>query len=194
MTAHSQRFPRIAGAGDTDDVVGRARSHATDPGHSLFHSLVSTNSSWATGIARVTLGLVMLPHALQKTFGLFGGKGFSETFAMMSSQLGGVVALLVIAGELLGAISLIIGGLTRIGAITIGVIMAGAIATVHAHNGFFMNWMAQKGGEGFEYHILALALCAVALLQGGGRLSVDRFLARWRPAEGGGVSPVLRED
>jgi putative oxidoreductase len=192
MSAHSQRFPRPFG--DTDDVVGQARSHATDPGHSIFHRLIATNASWATSIARITLGLVMLPHALQKTVGLFGGKGFGETIGMFTSQgLPAVLAFLVIAGEFCGAVALVIGGLTRVGAVSIGIIMAGAIATVHAHNGFFMNWMGAKGGEGFEYHLLALALSAVCLLQGGGRLSIDRLLSKWRPAEGGGVSPVLNE-
>ena len=150
---------------------------------------------WAPTVARTSPSVwQMLPHALQKVFGMFGGHGFAGTMQMFESNgMPGVLAFLVIAGEFLGAISLIIGGLSRVGAASIAIIMAGAIATVHVKVGFFMNWMGNQNGEGFEYHILALALAAVVLLQGGGVFSIDRFLARWRPAEGGGVSPVLNE-
>ncbi len=69
---------------------------------------------------------------------------------------------------------------TRFAALGIGAIMIGAIATVHASQGFFMNWSGAQAGEGFEYHLLTLGLVAVLLAQGGGRLSLDRRL---------GVSP-----
>ncbi len=52
-----------------------------------------------------------------------------------------------------------------------------AIVTVHAHNGFFMNWTGQQKGEGFEYHVLALALLLVVLVKGAGALSVDRAVS-----------------
>lgn len=191
MSATTRKFP---GLHDTDDVVGTTRSHATDPGHSVFHGLIATNGSWAPAAARIALGLVMFPHACQKVFGLFGGQGFAQTMSMFEHNgMPGIAAFLVIAGEFLGAVSLILGGLSRIGAASIAIIMAGAIATVHLKFGFFMNWYGQKGGEGFEYHLLAIGLAAVVLIQGGGILSIDRFLARWRPAEGGSVSPVLNE-
>ena len=56
-------------------------------------------------------------------------------------------------------------------------IMAGAITT-HAPNGFFMNWFGAlpAGVEGFEYHLLAIGLAAVVVLNGSGALSVDRWL------------------
>jgi len=55
----------------------------------------------------------------------------------------------------------------------------GAIFLVHLPNGFFMNWTGKQAGEGFEYHLLALALTAVVLIQGSGTLSLDRALSRW---------------
>jgi putative oxidoreductase len=57
--------------------------------------------------------------------------------------------------------------------------MLGAVATVHAPNGFFMNWFGNQAGEGFEFHLLALALVISLLLQGGGRASLDQRLARF---------------
>jgi len=56
--------------------------------------------------------------------------------------------------------------------------MAGAIVTVHLRNGFFMNWSGNQTGEGFEFHLLALAMVAALILGGGGRASIDRILSR----------------
>jgi putative oxidoreductase len=41
-----------------------------------------------------------------------------------------------------------------------------------------MNWSGQQAGEGFEYHILAIALCIPLLISGGGRFSADGFIAK----------------
>ena len=43
-----------------------------------------------------------------------------------------------------------------------------AIAAVHLPHGFFMNWTGNQSGEGFEYHLLALASCFVVLVKGSG--------------------------
>ena len=47
----------------------------------------------------------------------------------------------------------------------------------HAPNGFFMNWSGKQGGEGFEYHILVLAICLPLILTGGGKFSLDGFIS-----------------
>ncbi len=190
MSARSSNL----GYGDTDDVVGTARSHAVDRGNTFFHRVVDTDATLAGAIARLTLGLVMLPHALQKAFGWFGGNGFTGTFnAFVAQGIPGPIAVFVIFGEIFGALALVLGALTRIGAVVIAAIMLGAIALVHLPNGLFMNWSGTQRGEGFEYHLLAIGLALVSLLLGGGKASVDRGLMKWRPAEGGGVSPALAE-
>ena len=40
-----------------------------------------------------------------------------------------------------------------------------------------MNWSGNQAGEGFEYHLLALALSAAVLIRGAGRWSVDGLLS-----------------
>ena len=40
-----------------------------------------------------------------------------------------------------------------------------------------MNWFGNQEGEGYEYHLLAIAIAAALMIQGGGRWSVDRALA-----------------
>jgi putative oxidoreductase len=179
--------------GDTDDVLGRSRSHAVDDGGGVLRRLAATDASLHPMIARVALGAVMLPHALQKTIGSFGGYGFEATRRSFTTELGlpSAVAFLAIVLEAFGVISLLLGFLTRLGAAAIITIMVGAIVVVHAPHGFFMDWFGAKTGEGFEYHLLAIGLGFVSLLAGGGRASVDRTLLRWRRAAGGSVSPAL---
>ncbi|MBX3262040.1 MAG: DoxX family protein [Labilithrix sp.] len=180
---------------DTDDVVGRSRAHLAEPARSLLQRVIATDDRIAPAVARLALGLVMLPHALQKVLGWFGGPGLSGAYSAFTTKMGipGPLAFLAIAAELLGAVGLVLGLLTRAAAAAIVAVMLGAVAIVHLPHGFFMNWSGQQAGEGFEYHVLAIALGVVCLIAGGGRASIDRALMRWRPAEGGGVSPALSQ-
>ena len=146
---------------------------------SLLSSLVATGDSVGPALLRVTLGLVLLPHGLQKTLGWFGGYGFQGTMGWLTGTLGApwILALLAILAESVGAVLLLVGLGTRVAALGIGAVMAVA-TTVHWSNGFFMNWSGQQAGEGFEFHLLALGIVAALLVQGGGRWSLDRRLAR----------------
>jgi putative oxidoreductase len=58
----------------------------------------------------------------------------------------------------------------------IAVNMVVAILMVHSANGFFMNWFGKQAGEGFEYHLLAIGLALIVLIQGGGAASLDRVI------------------
>jgi putative oxidoreductase len=130
-------------------------------------------------VARLALGIVFLPHGLQKTLGLFGGTGFSGTMGFFTQQgMPSIIAFLIIIGESFGALGLIIGFLSRLAAFGISLIMLGAIFMVHLPNGFFMNWFGTKQGEGFEFHILAIGLGLVVLIGGAGKWSVDRLLVK----------------
>ncbi len=128
-------------------------------------------------IARVVLGIVFVVHGAQLMFGAFGGPGLSG-FARMMGPIGYLVAI----GQFFGGVGLILGVLARFSAAAIAVIMCGAIVLVHARVGFFMNWMGKQAGEGFEYHLLAIALALVILIVGPGRLTVVRLLMPKAPA------------
>ena len=65
----------------------------------------------------------------------------------------------------------------RVMAAGVAAVMVGAVTNVHLANGFFMNWTGAQPGEGFEYHILAIALALVVMLRGSGAASVDRALS-----------------
>jgi putative oxidoreductase len=51
-----------------------------------------------------------------------------------------------------------------------------AVLLVHSKVGFFMNWTGQQKGEGFEYHLLAIAVAIVLMVKGSGAFSIDRAL------------------
>jgi putative oxidoreductase len=40
-----------------------------------------------------------------------------------------------------------------------------------------MNWAGKQAGEGFEFHLLALALAVALMITGGGKASVDWLLS-----------------
>ena len=121
----------------------------------------------------------MLPHGLQKTLGLFGGHGFSGTMGFFTGQMGipALFAFLAITAEFLGAIGLITGALSRVAAFGVGFTMLVTMTMGHLQNGFFMNWTGAQPGEGFEFHLLAIAMAIVVVIKGGGAYSIDRKLS-----------------
>jgi putative oxidoreductase len=140
--------------------------------------LVTHGGSAAT-VLRLTLAAVLFPHGAQKLLGWWGGYGFDGTHGFLTGQIGlpGPLATGIILLEFLGPVLLVLGLLTRpVALATIG-LMLGAIATVHWPFGFFMNWAGTQGGEGFEYHLLVIAIAAALLIQGAGALSLDRRVA-----------------
>ena len=141
--------------------------------------IFQTANSWSILIIRVMLGIVMFPHGAQKLFGLFGGYGFSGSLGFFTDKMHipAFFAFLAIMAEGLGSIGLIIGFLTRVAAFGILCNMIVAIWMVHWPHGFFMNWFGNQKGEGFEYHLMAIAICLALLISGGGKWSVDRAIA-----------------
>lgn len=87
-------------------------------------------------------------------------------------------AVLVILAESLGALGLIAGLGTRLAAFGLSLTMLGAIVMAQASNGFFMNWTGAQHGEGFEYHLLVLAISVPLTIWGAGAHSLDRLIAR----------------
>ena len=141
--------------------------------------LLGTSNDVTLTMLRLVLGVVFLAHGAQKMLGWFGGYGFHGTMGFFE-HLGmpAPVAFLIICTEFFGGLGLIVGLLTRIAALGIGVEMIGAIFMVHLPNGFFMNWYGTQKGEGFEYHLLAIAVAAVLLSRGAGKFSADRALSQ----------------
>jgi len=145
----------------------------------MSSKLIATSNDWTLTILRLAAGIMIFPHGLQKTFGWFGGAGFSAQMAGFErSHIPAVFALLAIAAEFLGGLGLIFGALTRIAAFGLASNMIVGVYLLHWKNGFFMNWSGHQKGEGFEFHILAVAMAIVLMVRGGGAASVDRALAK----------------
>jgi putative oxidoreductase len=142
--------------------------------------LTQTSDSIIATLARVSLGSVIFAHGAQKALGWFGGYGYEGTMGFLTQGVGlpALIAFLVITIEFAGSIALIAGAGGRLAAFGIASLMVGAVVTSHLSNGFFMNWTGGQAGEGFEFHILALALAAVVTIAGSGAYSVDRWLYR----------------
>jgi putative oxidoreductase len=142
--------------------------------------LFQTDDSKSRAFQRLVLAAVMFPHGAQKLFGWFGGYGFDGTMGYLTTNVGlpAALAFLVILAESLGAIALAAGALSRVTAFGIAAVMVGAVLTGHLSHGFFMNWSGTSGGEGFEYHLLALALSLPLIVKGGGAWSLDSVIAR----------------
>lgn len=144
----------------------------------MFRKLTATGNDFTLAILRLVTGAVFFAHGAQKMLGWFGGYGFKGTMGFFTHQMHipAPLAFLAICAEFFGGIGLIVGFLGRIAAFGISVNMCVAILTVHLPNGLFMNWAGNQKGEGFEYHLLVIAIGIVIMAKGSGALSIDRAL------------------
>ena len=124
---------------------------------------------YARSVLRIVTGLLFTCHGLQKVIGAFGGidgKGGGVPFGSFP-WYGGVL-------EAIGGPLIALGLFTQIVAFILCGEMAVAYFQVHAPRGFVP---VRNGGE------LAVLYCFVFLylcVAGGGPLSLDRFLRRFR--------------
>ena len=142
--------------------------------------LATDQQSWSLLLVRLALGIVILPHGMQKALGLFGGYGFAGTVGFFESMgMPFILATLVILAEFVGSIGLIFGLGTRFMAGSLFISMTGAmILGGHIHNGFFMNWFGMQKGEGIEYFILVIGIALAVLIGGSGKFSFDNLILR----------------
>lgn len=149
----------------------------------MFRKLLATSNDWTLALLRLVMGVIFFAHGAQKALGWFGGYGFSGTMGFFTQMMHipAPFAFLAICAEFLGGLGLILGALGRIAAFGISCNMVVAVLMIHHNFGLFMNWSGQQKGEGFEYHLLAIAIAVVLMARGSGAFSVDRALT---PAAG----------
>lgn len=146
----------------------------------MKNKLPGTPDSWTFVVLRIILGLVIFPHGAQKLMGWFGGFGFTGTMNFFTETVGlpWIIGFGVIIIEFFGSIAMIAGMGTRIIAASYIILALGIMFTSHVQNGFFINWLGNQPGEGFEYFILWIALSFALLINGGGSYSVDKLLVK----------------
>lgn len=146
----------------------------------MKNKIFKTSNDWTGLIARLTLGLILLPHGAQKMLGIFGGYGFTGTMGFFTEtlHLPWIIGFLVIIIEFVGALSLIAGFASRIWSALTIILFIGIIFTSHLDNGFFMNWFGSQKGEGYEFHLLIIGLSLATLVNGSGKYSADNLITK----------------
>ncbi|MDP3815380.1 DoxX family protein [Pseudomonas sp.] len=137
-------------------------------------SLVSTQAGYGLSLLRIIAGLTFAAHGAQKLFGWFGGYGLAGVGQWMESiglAPGYLLALLAGSAEFFGGLALIIGLLARPAAAVLALTMLVAIFSVHLASGFFIS------NNGYEYALALLAISLAVLIEGAGKLSLDRRIA-----------------
>jgi putative oxidoreductase len=147
-------------------------------GDFMIQSFFSTRDSLSPLFLRIGLAICIFPHGAQKFLGWFGGVGLeaSMDYFVNTAEFPAALALLAIVSEFFGSIALVLGLFTRLAAFGITCTLAVAGWT-HREIGFFMNWFGNQGGEGFEYHILAVCMGIALILFGGGSWSLDSWIS-----------------
>jgi putative oxidoreductase len=134
---------------------------------------------WATLPLRIALGVIFLAHGGQKLFGWLGGKGLMTTAGYFAAKLGltpGLLwATLAGVGEFGAAVLLLFGLFTRLGALSISIVMLVAISKVHWGT-FFMP-------TGLEFAFSLLSSAVALLIAGGGKFSLDAWLQKTDPTQ-----------
>lgn len=145
----------------------------------MLRKLLATSNDWTLTLLRLVMGAIFFAHGAQKTLGWFGGYGFRGTMGFFTGMMHipAPFAFLAICAEFLGGIGLTVGALGRVAAFGIACNMIVAVSMIHSKFGLFMNWTGQQKGEGFEYHLLAIAIAVVLMARGSGAASVDLTLS-----------------
>jgi len=138
----------------------------------LFRSPSFRQVSIGLAVLRVAVAAVFINHGRQKLF-VYGFAGVTGAFTQMGVPLPGVMGPLIGLLEFFGGIALVVGFLTRLLGVAFALDMLGAILLVQLKKGF----------SGYELEFLLLAASVALFLTGGGRFSVDAFLAgRGKPS------------
>ena len=145
----------------------------------MLNKLLATHDELAPFIARVALGGVIFAHGAQKLLGWFGGKGWSGTMEFFTNWgFHPALVVLLILVESIGMLLLVAGFGGRVWAALVSIVMIVAVVKARHYRWFFMNWYAEDRGEGFEFHLLVLALALIVMIAGSGKWSVDRQMSR----------------
>jgi putative oxidoreductase len=134
-----------------------------------------TAGDWGLLLIRLTFGLLLAGHGLEKLTGWFGCPGLADTgkgFETLGYSPGKVYAAIAGASEFLGGVGLALGLFTPLAAAALIGVMINAMATVTGAHGLW----DQQGGIEYNLAVTVVALGVAAI--GPGRLALDRFF-RW---------------
>ena len=140
----------------------------------LIHTVLGSRAGYGLTILRIFVGIIFAAHGSQKLFGWFGGGGLAGTAQWMESiglAPGTLMAALAGGTEFFGGLALIVGLLARPAALGLSFTLLVAIFSVHISNGLFM------ANNGSECALALLGGTVAVLIEGAGKLSIDRAIA-----------------
>ena len=131
----------------------------------------------AETLLRVITGLILVPHGLRAGFGMFRNtampinslKKLGAAVAAAGYRPGLFWAAVVVATEIIGGPMLALGLFTRPACAPIVILLALSVVA-HWRDGWFWNTL------GIEYPLLWAACALYFLLNGGGAVSLDRWI------------------
>ena len=135
-------------------------------------------SDYGITVLRVTLGVVFLMHGYLGFF-VFTPAGMIAFNTSKGIPLPAITAWFVILGHFVGGAMLVLGVLTRLGALIHVVIMGGAVFFVDLAQGFFMHGIIVDAAAGkaiaggYEYSLSLLMGSIAILISGSGPLGLD---------------------
>jgi putative oxidoreductase len=136
-------------------------------------SVFTTRAGYGLTVVRILVGIIFVAHGSQKLFGAFGGYGLEGTGQYMASlglTPGYLMALLSGSAEFFGGLGLVVGLLARPAAVVLAATLVVAIFSVHISNGLFM------ANNGYEFALALLGGVVAVLIEGAGKLSIDRTI------------------
>lgn len=119
-------------------------------------------------VMRVACALPFIFHGCAISFGMFGGPGPQGFAAGMKMPV--IIGYLVGLAQFAGGIAILLGALLRVGAVSVIIVMLGAIFIVHLPNGYDITH------GGLEYALTELLLSLGLLLAGPGKYSLAGIL------------------
>lgn len=125
----------------------------------------SDRGRYALTILRVIVGFVFIMHGGQKLL-VFGLGGVTEAFAASGIPLATLAGPAVTLIEFLGGVALVLGLLTSVVSLLLGIVMFGALVMVHLQGGFFLP-------DGIEFTLTLLAASISLALAGPGAFALD---------------------
>ena len=141
----------------------------------LIKRMTHTQAGYGLTVLRIVAGVTFAAHGAQKLFGWFGGYGLVGVGQWMESiglSPGYWMALMAGSAEFFGGLALLLGLFVRPAALVLAFTMAVALFSVHAANGLFM------ANNGYEFALAMLAMSAALTATGGGKWSLDAWLAK----------------
>ncbi|PRW96172.1 DoxX family protein [Pseudomonas fragi] len=140
----------------------------------LIHTVLGSRAGYGLTVLRIFVGIIFAAHGSQKLFGWFGDGGLAGTAQWMESiglAPGTLMAALAGGTEFFGGLALIVGLLARPAALGLSFTLLVAIFSVHISNGLFM------ANNGYEFALALLGGTVAVLIEGAGKLSIDRAIA-----------------